>query len=170
MPQTGTNKSLELVAVFNSGTMKAADEDARANQLIDWPLALLLGLHHRAHPSGGTNCFLLFEGSKLPFDQDSTLEFQVITAGYKAESGHGSGGVVNVVARRGTHDWHGPFTFFHRISAIDTSHLEQDCRIAGFKHETKKLHRHCKACCIFGRCLGRARVCPIHGYPQSLNC
>ncbi|MDX6712323.1 MAG: hypothetical protein QOH96_3339 [Blastocatellia bacterium] len=44
MPQPGTNKSLVLVAVFNSGTMKAAEEHARANQLFDWPLALLLGL------------------------------------------------------------------------------------------------------------------------------
>src|SRR5260370_34584306 len=36
-----------------------------------------------------------------PFDQDSILEFQVLTAGYKAEFGHGSGGVVNVVSKSG---------------------------------------------------------------------
>ena len=44
MPQTGTNKSHVLVAVFNSGTMKAAEKHARANQFVDWPPALLLGL------------------------------------------------------------------------------------------------------------------------------
>jgi len=46
-------------------------------------------------------------GPAAPFDQDSILEFQVLTAGYKAEFGHGSGGVVNVVTRSGTDRWHG---------------------------------------------------------------
>lgn len=60
-------------------------------------------------------------GPAAPFDQDSILEFQVLTAGYKAEFGHGSGGVVNVVTRSGTDRWHGRFSLFHRNSVIDSS-------------------------------------------------
>ena len=46
------------------------------------------------------------------FDQDSILEFQVLTSGYKAEFGRGSGGVVNVATRSGTKQWHGSFPLF----------------------------------------------------------
>src|SRR5204863_6429049 len=60
-------------------------------------------------------------GAAAPFDQDSILEFQVLTSGYKAEFGHGAGGVVNVVTKSGTAQWHGRFSFFHRNSALDPS-------------------------------------------------
>src|SRR6266403_224516 len=53
-------------------------------------------------------------GAAAPFDQDSILEFQVLTAGYKAEFGHGSGGIVNVLTQSGTNDWHGTASLFHR--------------------------------------------------------
>jgi len=60
-------------------------------------------------------------GPAAPFDQDSILEFQVLTSGYNAEFGHGSGGVVNVVSKSGTGQWHGLVTGFHRNSALDSS-------------------------------------------------
>src|SRR5216684_4468152 len=60
-------------------------------------------------------------GSAAPFDQDSILEFQAFTAGYTAEFGHGSGGVVNVVSKSGTSQWHGLISEFHRNNAFDSS-------------------------------------------------
>ncbi len=60
-------------------------------------------------------------GSAAPFDQDSILEFQVLTSGYSAEFGHGSGGVVNVVSKGGTSQWHGLLSAFNRNSAVDSS-------------------------------------------------
>ena len=54
------------------------------------------------------------------FDQDSILEFQVLTSGYKAEFGRGSGGVVNVATKSGTNDWHGSASLFHRNYGLDT--------------------------------------------------
>lgn len=60
-------------------------------------------------------------GPASPFDQNSILEFQVLTAGYKAEFGRGSGGVVNVVTKGGTGHWHGLLSGFHRNSALDSS-------------------------------------------------
>jgi len=50
------------------------------------------------------------------FDQDSILEFQVLTSGYKAEFGHGSGGIVNVLTKSGTNDWHGTASLFIAIT------------------------------------------------------
>lgn len=55
------------------------------------------------------------------FDQDSILEFQVLTSGYKAEFGHGSGGIVNVLTKSGTNDWHGTASLFHRNYVLDSS-------------------------------------------------
>ncbi len=60
-------------------------------------------------------------GPAAPFDQDSILEFQVLTSGYSAEFGHGSGGVVNVVSKGGTSHWHGLLSAFHRNSVFDSS-------------------------------------------------
>lgn len=60
-------------------------------------------------------------GAAAPFDQDSILEFQVVTAGYQAEFGHGSGGVVNVLTKSGTSQWHGLVSAFHRNDAFDSS-------------------------------------------------
>jgi outer membrane receptor protein involved in Fe transport len=62
-------------------------------------------------------------GSSSPFDQDSILEFQVLTGGYKAEFGHSSGGIVNVVTKSGTNQWHGLISAFHRNSAFDSSDI-----------------------------------------------
>jgi len=60
-------------------------------------------------------------GSAAPFNQDSILEFQVLTSGYNAEFGHGSGGVVNVASKSGARQWHGLVSAFHRNSALDSS-------------------------------------------------
>ncbi|HBB86532.1 MAG TPA: hypothetical protein DC047_02825 [Blastocatellia bacterium] len=63
-------------------------------------------------------------GAAAPFDQDSILEFQVLTGGYKAEFGHGSGAVVNVVSKSGTDQWHGRLSLFHRNSVFDSSDVK----------------------------------------------
>lgn len=60
-------------------------------------------------------------GAAAQFNQDSILEFQVVTGSYKAEFGHGSGGVINVLSKGGTNDWHGGASFFHRNYKLDSS-------------------------------------------------
>lgn len=62
-------------------------------------------------------------GSAAPFDQDSILEFQVLTGGYQAEFGNGSGGIVNVITQSGASQWHGLISAFHRNSALDSSDI-----------------------------------------------
>lgn len=77
-------------------------------------LYLIDGLPNRDNFNGGPSA---------QFNQDSILEFQVVTGGYKAEFGHASGGVVNVVTRGGTNDWHGGLSTFYRSSAFDSSDI-----------------------------------------------
>lgn len=72
---------------------------------------------------GMPNSNVIDGGPASPFDQNAILEFQVLTAGYKAEFGHGSGGVINVVSKSGTAGWHGLLSGFHRNSALDSSNI-----------------------------------------------
>ena len=62
-------------------------------------------------------------GPASQFNQDTISEFQVITTGYKAEFGHASGGVVNVITKSGTNDLHGLASVYHRNSALDSSDI-----------------------------------------------
>src|SRR6266404_4158119 len=64
-------------------------------------------------------------GAAAQFTQDSILEFQVVTGSYNAEFGHGSGGVINVVSKSGTNDWHGGVSLFHRNYKLDSSDSSQ---------------------------------------------
>ena len=62
-------------------------------------------------------------GPSAQFNQDSILEFQVVTAGYKAEFGHASGGIINVVTRGGTNELHGGVDVFHRNYKFDSNDI-----------------------------------------------
>ncbi len=58
-------------------------------------------------------------GAAAQFNQDTIQEFEVLTTGFKAEFGHGSGGIVNVITKSGTNEWHGSAFLFHRNFALD---------------------------------------------------
>ena len=62
-------------------------------------------------------------GPAAQFNQDTIGEFQVITAGYKAEFGHASGGIVNVVTRSGNQHLHGLASAFLRNNVLDASDI-----------------------------------------------
>jgi len=57
------------------------------------------------------------------------LEFQVLTAGYKAEFGHGSAVWVNVVSKSGTNQLHGLVSVFHRNNVFDSSDVRASCSL-----------------------------------------
>jgi Carboxypeptidase regulatory-like domain/TonB dependent receptor/TonB-dependent Receptor Plug Domain len=62
-------------------------------------------------------------GPAAQFNQDTIAEFQVITTGYKAEFGHASGGVVNVITKSGGNDLHGLASVYFRNNVLDTSDI-----------------------------------------------
>src|SRR6059058_2955599 len=46
-------------------------------------------------------------GIRSTLSQEGVQEFQIITNGYEAEFGRASGGVVNIISKSGTNDFHG---------------------------------------------------------------
>ncbi|HEX6279537.1 MAG TPA: TonB-dependent receptor [Pyrinomonadaceae bacterium] len=60
-------------------------------------------------------------GPAASFNQETIAEFQVLTAGYKAEFGQASGAQVNVITKSGGNSFHGGGSFFHRNDAFDSS-------------------------------------------------
>ncbi len=86
-------------------------------------LFLIDGLPNRDNFNGGPSA---------QFNQDSILEFQVVTGGYKAEFGHASGGIINVVTRGGTNDWHGGVSAFFRNSVFDSNDIPTSTNGAPF--------------------------------------
>jgi Carboxypeptidase regulatory-like domain/TonB dependent receptor-like, beta-barrel len=60
------------------------------------------------------------------FSQEAIREFQVLTNSYSAEFGKASGGVVNIVTKSGTNDFHGNlFGYFRDRSLNARDHFEQ---------------------------------------------
>lgn len=51
--------------------------------------------------------------------QEAIQEFQVIRSSYNAEFGRSRGGVVNIVSKSGTNEFHGNAFFFFRNNALD---------------------------------------------------
>lgn len=60
-------------------------------------------------------------GAAAQFNQETIAEFQVQTAGYRAEFGQASGAFVNVITRSGGNEYHGIASLFWRNNAFDTS-------------------------------------------------
>ena len=72
---------------------------------------------------GLNNSNELTGGAFSQFNQDTIGEFEVLTSGYKAEFGHASGGIVNVITKTGTNDIHGLASVFLRNDRLDTSDI-----------------------------------------------
>ena len=60
-------------------------------------------------------------GAASQFNQETIAEFQVLTAGFRAEFGQASGAIVNVITRSGTNDYHGLASIFYRNNVFDSS-------------------------------------------------
>ena len=57
--------------------------------------------------------------SSLMLGVDAVREFQVLTSNYSAEFGGTSGGVINLVTKSGTNEFHGTAFAFHRNDNLD---------------------------------------------------
>ncbi|HEY8412505.1 MAG TPA: TonB-dependent receptor, partial [Pyrinomonadaceae bacterium] len=60
-------------------------------------------------------------GAASQFNQETIAEFQVLTAGFRAEFGQASGAVVNVITRSGGNGYHGLASMFFRNNVFDSS-------------------------------------------------
>lgn len=57
--------------------------------------------------------------------QESVQEFRVINTDYSAEFGRASAGIVNIITRSGTNDWHGTLYEYFRNNKMDAINLLQ---------------------------------------------
>ena len=62
------------------------------------------------------------------FSQDAVQEFQVNTNGYAAEIGRAGGGVINVITKSGTNEFHGAAFEFYRDKALNANSWENNAR------------------------------------------
>jgi hypothetical protein len=60
------------------------------------------------------------------FSEDAVQEFQVNTNGYAAEIGRAGGGVINVITKSGTNDFHGTAFEFFRDKALNANSWENN--------------------------------------------
>jgi len=63
-------------------------------------------------------------GQQVPLD--SVQEYSVTTSSFSAEYGRASGGVVNVITKSGTNDFHGSAYEFNRVSALASNSFFND--------------------------------------------
>ncbi len=66
--------------------------------------------------------------SPYSFSQDAVQEFQVNTNGYAAEIGRAGGGVVNVITKSGSNQFHGSAFEFFRDKALNANSWENNRR------------------------------------------
>ena len=55
------------------------------------------------------------------FSQDAVQEFQVNTSGYNAETGRAGAGVINVITKSGTNEFHGGGFWFYRDKSLNAN-------------------------------------------------
>jgi hypothetical protein len=56
---------------------------------------------------------------RLTISQEAVQEFQVVTNQYSPEFGNAAGGLINIVSKSGTNEWHGDGFLFVRNEAMD---------------------------------------------------
>ncbi|MDA2913520.1 TonB-dependent receptor, partial [Acidobacteriia bacterium AH_259_A11_L15] len=61
------------------------------------------------------------ETTNFTFPQDAIQEFQVRDSGLSAEFGHSTGGLINVVTKSGTNEWHGTVHWFFQTNSLIAS-------------------------------------------------
>jgi len=79
--------------------------------------------------SSNNDEFTASVGQTVPLD--SVQEFSVITSNFTPEFGRAAGGVVNVVTRSGTNEFHGTIYEFNRNAALATANFEDNAVVVG---------------------------------------
>ena len=75
---------------------------------------------------GGQNVDLFTSGTGQIVPLDSVNEFSVLTNNFGAEYGRASGGIVNVVTKSGSNDFHGSAYEYNRVAALSSNTYQND--------------------------------------------
>jgi hypothetical protein len=85
-----------------------------AGQNINYNLVLVDGADNISTASGL---------QKSTPSQEAVQEFRVINTQYSAEAGRAVGGIVNIITKSGTNDWHGSGYWFIRNDSLDADSI-----------------------------------------------
>lgn len=96
------------VSSFDGARMSIGGGPPSSNNLM------IDGVSAENFTSGGLNVFL---------SVDATEEFRIVTRNPSAEYGRTGGGVVNIVSKSGTNEWHGSAYNFHRNRALNAANF-----------------------------------------------
>jgi len=72
---------------------------------------------------GGDNTSVTYGVPVMNPNPDAVAEFRILTNNYTAEYGRSAGGVVTVVTKSGTNDWHGSVYDYLRNDALDANNF-----------------------------------------------
>jgi len=75
---------------------------------------------------------------RATFSQEAIREFQVLTNSYSAEFGKASGGVVNIVTKSGSNEWHGNAFYYFRDKSLNAKDHFEKFDVAGNPIEREK--------------------------------
>ncbi|MCI0602033.1 TonB-dependent receptor [bacterium] len=81
---------------------------------------------------GAENNFSYTNEGRTLFTQEGIQEFQILTNRFSAEYGRATGGVINVISKSGTNDFHGNGFFFFRPDELDAADFFADQRGVDF--------------------------------------
>jgi hypothetical protein len=70
---------------------------------------------------GGDNTSSIFGAPVMNPNPDAIAEFRILDSNYTAEYGHSAGGVVSVVTKSGTNEWHGSAFDYLRNDALNAN-------------------------------------------------
>jgi len=109
-PGVTTDRTPQQGASATSG-LSFAGQRARSNNIM---------------VDGLDNNDLVVGSVRATFSQEAVREFQVLTNSYSAEFGKASGGIVNIVTKSGTNDFHGNAFFYYRDKSLNAKdHFEK---------------------------------------------
>ncbi len=126
-----TRKILELPTITRdpyalvtiAGNVSEADESGRgAGVAINGQRSASTGI--LLDGASNTDDFRATVGQSVPLD--AVQEFSVLTSNFTAEFGRASGGIVNVVTKSGTNDFHGTAYWFGRFSSLAANSFDNN--------------------------------------------
>src|SRR6266540_772612 len=125
------------VAVLAPGTSLAYNSDPTKPGQLTVALNGGIGRNVNYLTDGGDNTDDTIGGALQNFSLDSVQEFNIQTQQYKAEYGRSTGGVLTVVTKTGTNDFHGNGFGFFRGKSLN-SETESEKRAGSGKNEYRR--------------------------------
>jgi hypothetical protein len=156
LPSNGAGGGLDTLALLSPGVVANRVGGTNTNG-AGLSINGNRGRSNNFQIDGADNNDLSVGGPALFVDfQDSVQEFQVITNNYSAQYGRNQGGIINIVGKSGTNDYHGTAFIFHQ-DAKHLNSLNNIDRAAGVTENPPNLYN------VFGGTVGGPIPLPRFG-------